>query len=373
MLISIYFFTNRPVRSIVLDPMTDLFTAIHVSSAVGARIEATAPWGLERRDTDSAVALAFAHFAYVARGSCYLSVAGGEAIPLVGGDCVLVAPNTDYALRDKPGSETVSFCQVARPGADSVMRVGGGGAQTTIVNGWFTLDPSSGRFADLLPPVILIRADQARSVALVATMQMLTAELMSPGPGSQVIVTRLADILFIQALRAHMASADCTEAPRWLRALADPHIGKSLDAMHGAIDRPWTLATLAASAGMSRSAFAARFKSLVGETPLDYLTRWRMETAGRLLADRTKGRKLSAVAQAIGYQAGGAFTRAFQRAFGVSPSSWRAQHVDRAGFVVRNEEPARGVNHDVNGTPPLAVGVGPSSHQVDWGGSGRGE
>jgi AraC-like DNA-binding protein len=344
-----------------MDPMTDVFTAIHVSSAVGGRIEATAPWGLERHKGDNATVYAYAHFAYVARGSCYLRVAGGEAIPLVGGDCVLVAPNTEYVLGDQPHSRAVSFCEVAPPGVDGVMRVGGGGAPTTIVNGWFALDPSSGRFTDLLPPVILIRADEPRSHALVTTLQMLSAELSSPAPGSPVIVTRLADILFIQALRAQAASGSCTEKPRWLQALADPQIGKSLEAMHRAIGQPWTLATLASAAGMSRSAFAARFKALLDETPLEYLTRWRMETAGRLLRDRDKGRKLYAVAKSVGYKGDAAFTRAFQRVFGVTPRSWREQ-VDRARFVVRNEEPTRSVDHNVNGPAPVTMRIGPAAH-----------
>ena len=345
-----------------MDPMTDVFTAIHVSSAVGARIEATAPWGLERHEGDSAAAYAYAHFAYVARGTCYLRVAGGEAIPLVGGDCVLVAPNTEYALGDQPHSRAVSFCELAAPGADGVMRVGGGGAPTTIVNGWFTLDPSSGRFADLLPPVILIRADEPRSHALVTTLQMLSAELTSPAPGSPVIVTRLADILFIQALRAHAASRNCAETPRWLRALADPQIGKSLDAMHRAIGQPWTLATLASAAGMSRSAFAARFKALLDETPLEYLTRWRMETAGRLLRDRDKRLGLYAIARSVGYKGDAAFTRAFHRVFGVTPRSWRDQRVNRTGLVVRDEETTRGIDRDINGLAPVAVGIGPAGH-----------
>jgi AraC-like DNA-binding protein len=341
-----------------MDPLAELFTAVHVSSVVQARIEATAPWGLERHEGESANAYAFANFAYVARGSCYLSVAGGELMPLVGGDCVLIAPNTDYALRDQPGSPVASFCSLGGAHMADVVRVGGGGAATTIVNGFFRLDPASGRFADLLPPVILIRGDQSPSLALVTTLQMLTAELTSPGMGTEVIVHRLADILFLQAVRAHAATG-CTETPRWLRALADPRIGRSLEALHAAIDRPWTLAMLASAAGMSRSAFAARFKALLGETPLEYLTRWRMETAGRLLRDDE--RKLSAVASAVGYQADAAFTRAFRRVQGVSPSEYRrllrAQDVDRAGLVVGNEESPSGINDHVDGSAPVAVGV----------------
>jgi AraC-like DNA-binding protein len=142
--------------------------------------------------------------------------------------------------------------------------------------------------------------------------------------------------------------------------LADPQIGKSLEAMHRAIGEPWTLATLASAAGMSRSAFAARFKALLDETPLEYLTRWRMETAGRLL--REKGSKLYAIAKSVGYKGDAAFTRAFQRVFGVTPRSWRDQRVDRARLIVRNEETTRSVDHNVNGTAPVTMGIGPAAH-----------
>lgn len=356
-----------------MDPLTEVFTAIHVSSAVQGRIEATAPWGLERHEGENATAHAYAHFAYVARGSCYLSVAGGEPLPLVGGDCVLLAPNTDYALRDQPGSPVASFCTLPWADLDGGVRIGGGGAATTIVNGWFTLDPTSGRFTDLLPPMILIRGDQAPSQALVTTLQMLTTELTSRGPGSEVIVQRLADILFIQALRAFASSGSCTERPRFLRALADPRIGKSLDAIHRDLAKPWTLATLAATAGMSRSAFAVRFKALLDETPIEYLTRWRIETAGRLLRDREKGAKLYAVAKSVGYRWDATFTRAFQRVFGVSPRSWRNQHVNSARQIVRYEETAPGVGHYVDGPSPVAVRIGPTGDEIDRGRFGRGE
>jgi AraC-like DNA-binding protein len=306
-----------------MDPLTDLFLAVHVSSVVQARIEATAPWGLAYAKPDREGAYACAHFAHVARGNCYLSLAGRDgAIPLTGGDCVLLAPNTTYALRDHPRSRAVSVYEIGRGDADGVIRLGGGGAASTIISGWFALDRASSRsFLDLLPPWILIRAEHERSVALKTTLESLSAELASPGPGSDVVLTRLADVLFIQALRAHVDSGGCTETPRWLRALADAQIGQSLRAVHAELAGPWTLATMARAAGMSRSAFAARFKTLVGETPLEYLTRWRMQTAGRLLRDRS--RKLSAVARSVGYQTESAFTRAFRRVHGVGPSLYR--------------------------------------------------
>jgi AraC-like DNA-binding protein len=281
-----------------MDPLTDLFTATHVASLEPARTEVTAPGALIREERPVHGPYAYAYFAHVAHGQCYLTLGGrGDAIPLAIGDCILLAPNTDFALRT-------------------------GRAPTTIISASFALDRWwEGSLSDVLPSVIHVRTDLERTPALTRVLAMLTSELASPGPGSSVVVARLADILFIESLRAHVAAGHCTERPRWLRALADPHIGRSLAAMHGAVDRPWTLASLAAAAGMSRSAFAARFKAIVGETPLQYLTRWRMQTAGRLV--RAGERKMSAIARAVGYRADAAFTRAFRRVHGSSPSAYR--------------------------------------------------
>src|SRR5262249_22180000 len=241
-----------------MDPLTDLFTAVRVSSAVQLRPEAIAPWSLTS-EPHSREPFAYAHFAHVAQGNSRLTTsASTDPIPLAGGDYILVSPSTSYMLRDDP--------QFTEP--------------TTLVYGWFVLDAASGRSVDdLLPPLILIRRDQDQGRALRETLATLGSEVASTGPGSAIVVNRLADVLFIQTLPAFVGTGQCTEAPPWLHALADQQIGTSLRAFHGAIDRPWTLATLAATAGMSRSAFAAKFKALLGETPLEYLTRWRMQTA----------------------------------------------------------------------------------------------
>jgi AraC-like DNA-binding protein len=321
-----------------MDPMTDLFLAAHVESTA-------ASWGLSRMPPPVSSQHVYAHFVYVVRGNCDVSLAERAApMPLTGGDCVLLAPSTAHTLRDS------------------------GGAPSTVISGWYAFDRTASRsLVDLLPPLIMLPADQARSQALKTTLDALVSEIMSPGPGSSVVVMRLADVLFIQALRAYVEGGGCTERPQWLRALADAQIGKSLRAMHDAVERPWTLATLASAAGMSRSAFAPRFKVLLGETPLEYLTRWRMQTAGRLLRD---GRlKMNAVAAAVGYQAEGAFMRAFRRVHGVSPSEYRrslcgAEHVNGAGGVVGNEEAATRVDRDVDRTAPVAAGIRPPRHQV---------
>jgi AraC-like DNA-binding protein len=129
------------------------------------------------------------------------------------------------------------------------------------------------------------------------------------------------------------------------------------------------LAMLASAASMSRSAFAARFKALLGETPMEYLTRWRMETAARLLRDQ----EFYAVARAVGYRGDPAFTRAFTRVIGISPRSLRRQYVNRARVIVRNEEPTQRIGHHVNGSAPVAVGVGPSDDEIRRRGVGGGD
>src|SRR6266478_4603456 len=239
----------RPRRRLELDPLTDLFNTVHVGSVVHAPPRGHRALGLSRGSEDANEAVAhssalrnlpsqFAHFGMISRGNCWLSV---EGMP------------------------------------DPLPLTGGGGIPTTVISGWFSFGQMSVKpLKRLLPELILVKADQAQTLALHATLQLLASEMAEPAPGSDVMVNRLADILFIQCVRAHIASSSENCNSGWLRAIFDPKIGAALKAMHERVENPWTVETLAASAGMSRSAFALRFKELLGETPLEYLTKWRM-------------------------------------------------------------------------------------------------
>jgi AraC-like DNA-binding protein len=317
-----------------LDPITDIFNTMHVASVVHARLEATAPWGLVReaelaKEPSPGSAASenspsqLAHFGMVSRGNCWLSVEGiPNQLPLSGGDCFLLAPGSAYALRDSPRTPARSFCEVAPKSRSNLIHYGGGGVPTTIISGWFRFDQMSVKpLKRLLPELILVKADQAQTLALHATLGLLASEMAEPAPGSEVMVNRLADILFIQCVRAHIASKSETCKSGWLRAIFDPKIGAALNAMHEKVESPWTVGTLAAAAGMSRSAFAFRFKELLGETPLEYLTNWRMYKATRLLQD--DHRKLFDVAKAVGYDSDAAFSKTFKRTLGVAPREYR--------------------------------------------------
>src|SRR5258705_4862475 len=180
-----------------MDPITDVFNTMHVASVVHARLEATAPWGLIREAesgnegalhsaTSENPPCQFAHFGMVSRGNCWLSVGGmPDPLPLTGGDCFLLAPGSAYTLRDSPRTPARSFCEVAPKNQSNVIHYGGGGAPTTIVSGWVRVGGMSVKpLKRLLPDLILIKADQAQTLALHSTLQLLASEMSEPAPGA---------------------------------------------------------------------------------------------------------------------------------------------------------------------------------------------
>src|SRR5260370_29382766 len=261
---------------------------MHVTAFGLQRLEATAPWGLiQEKQTEEKVTPSdkkmsptdLAHFAMLSRGNCWLSVEGiPKPIPLTGGDCFLLARGTSIVLRDSPRTRPRwSFREIGATANNNVAHCGGGGAPTTIVCGSLSFDRASLKpITQLLPSFILLKADQARTLALHNTVQALASEMAEQAPGSEVVATRLAQVLFIQLLRAHIASGP-ERNNGWLRAVFDPQMGTALSAIHDSVKTPWTVESLAAAAGMSRSAVAARFKVLLGPTPMEYGTEWRSE------------------------------------------------------------------------------------------------
>ena len=319
-----------------LDSITDIFRTMHVTAFGLHRLEATAPWGIKQENqTEEKVTPSdkkmsptdLAHFAMLSRGNCWLSVEGiAEPIPLTGGDCFLLAKGTSIVLRDSPRTRPRwSFREIGAKANGNVALCGGGGAPTTIVCGSLSFDRASLRpITQLLPNFILMKADQARTLALHTTVQALASEMEEQAPGSEVVASRLAEVLFIQVLRAHIASEPERNTPEqntgWLRAVFDPQMGTALSAIHDRVNTPWTVESLAEAAGMSRSAFAARFKELLGQTPLEYVTEWRMQKAMRLLQRRDK--KLIDVARSVGYESDAAFSKAFKRVVRANPGEY---------------------------------------------------
>jgi hypothetical protein len=226
-----------------LDPITDIFRTMHVTAFGLHRLEATAPWGVKQeeqtedkvRPSDKKMPPAdLAHFAMLSRGNCWLSVEGiPKPIPLTGGDCFLLARGTSIVLRDSPRTRPRwTFSEIGAKANSNVAHYGGGGAPTTIVCGSFSFDRASLKpITQLLPTFILIKAEQARTLALHDTIRAMAAEMAEQVPGSEVVATRLAEVLFIQIIRAHIASGP-ERNKGWLRAVFDPQMGTALSAIH---------------------------------------------------------------------------------------------------------------------------------------------
>ena len=307
-----------------MDVLTDVLEVARLKSGIYGRLELTAPWGLS---FDRAAP----HFYVVTRGTCWLEAGGeGDPIQLGGGDFVLMTKGNPHAIKDAPATPTVPVEQVfgscdrarenAEPGA--IARYGGGGATTTLVGGYFSSETGEQNllFASL-PPVLHVKGDAGTTVRwLEANLQFVASEIASGEPGFETIVSRLADILVVQAVRAHLAQSG-EESKGWLRALVDPQIGRALSLIHEKPEDGWTFESLASSVGMSRSPFAARFAQLVEEPPLRYLTRWRMQKASRLLETSQAG--VAEIARRVGYDAEAAFSKAFKRWTGAAPGAYR--------------------------------------------------
>lgn len=302
-----------------MDPITDIITAVRVESVCYGRLNATAPWGLRINPAGYAV------FSYVAQGAGWMNVDGiRDPFHFAPGDFFLLAPGRQFTLQDNISSELRELDDELREKFRHSLPWGGGGSLTSLICGKFLFgETHSGILADLLPPVIHVSANDANTATFAKTLELLADETRDGSAASQLVMHRLADVLFLQAIRAHIA-APHEGTTGWVRALGDPQIGASLRSMHNSIERDWTVAALASDVGMSRSAYAQRFKILLGEGPLEYLTRWRMYRAAEMLSrsDQT----LIDVARAVGYDSDSAFQRVFKRVHSAPPGAFRRRH-----------------------------------------------
>jgi AraC-like DNA-binding protein len=256
-------------------------------------------------------------------GQCWLSVEGvADPVRLTAGDCFLLPRGLPFSLATDISLKPVDFSIIR------MARMAGGAAYTNengqnyIAGSHFLL---AGNHAEILlkslPPIVHIHKESDKA-AMRWSMERMKEELHDPQPGGSLIAQQLAYMMLIQALRLHLAEG-ARGAVGWLFALADKQMSAAITRMHDDPGQPWTLQKLAERAGMSRSVFALRFKEIVGTTPMEYLTRWRMMLAGDRLIN--SGDSISIIALSLGYESVSAFGKAFKRIMGCSPkkySSW---------------------------------------------------
>jgi AraC-like DNA-binding protein len=317
--------TVRPPASDTVDVMGEILEAVHLRTAIFGKLELGAPWRLRIPERE------YLSFYVVARGSAWLDLRGvrpreargASEIPLSTGDAVILPHGSAHELRDVDRSDVpgLGFDYDACPRQPHAARVGGDGPVTSIIIGHFTLGraPRNALLASLPAAIHLPAGTMSASPQLAGLVPLILSESASPGAGGSIVLARLADLLFVHALRHWISTAG--QSACGLRAVADPAIGAALRLMHARPGEPWTVEQLASSVAMSRSAFAARFTELVGEPPLQYLARWRMTIAAQRL--REDDAVIANVAQAVGYANPVAFSKAFARMQGVGPGTFR--------------------------------------------------
>ncbi|MFP2906511.1 AraC family transcriptional regulator [Pyxidicoccus sp. 3LFB2] len=303
------------------DVLADVLDSMRLSTVMYGRFELCAPWGIRFCERPCA------HMVLLARGSARLEVEGLQgAVTLSAGDLALLPHGGAHTLSDAEGSpfHILGQGECKRSQGVGPIRLGGDGERTSLVAGSFRLGAAPRTLLfERLPRLVHVAADDpAIAPSLASTAQLLITESASSSPGATVVMSRLADILLVQALRAHIATGRCGE--HGLGALADPQIGKALSLIHERPAAPWTVESLASAVALSRSGFAARFTALVGKPPLEYLARWRMTKAAQLL--RESELPLSELATAVGYQSEASFNRAFKRWEGSAPGTYRREH-----------------------------------------------
>jgi AraC-like DNA-binding protein len=271
-------------------------------------------------------------FHVILQGPCWLSLPNTEPLALAAGDIVFRPHGQSHTLADSPSTlPTAPTCrpdQTAVPHRYAVDTVGGPSATATPATvalcGAYELDPALVHpLLHDLPELIHIPAHLGRHPHLRATVDLLAAELTQPRLGTDALIPALLDTLLLYILRSWLDQQPTHHTTGWAAALNDPATATALQAIHRDPARPWTVATMAAEARLSRAPFARRFTTLLGLPPLTYLTRWRMTIAARLL--RQTDEPLSSIATTVGYTSEFAFANAFKRHHGTAPGQYRRQ------------------------------------------------
>jgi AraC-like DNA-binding protein len=302
-----------------MDPFTDVLRDLRLASSFYAQSELHAPWGLSFSMQDGP------SFHIIITGRCWLRL-DAEHIPLGTGDLVLLPQGAEHQLAHPPEGAAIPL--VALPskrigGNAARLHLGGDGEEALLICGGIRFAGTIAHpLVGALPQLLLLRSEEreGRPGWLEGTLTLLGAEALSLRPGSAALMTRLADILVLQTIRAWL-ERDEARRPGWLGALNDPEIGQALALIHARAEEPWTVSSLAAAVHLSRSVFAERFSKLVGMSPMRYVTRWRMNLASSWMHEERM--RPSEVAHRLGYSSEAAFSRAFKRHLHTPPGTLR--------------------------------------------------
>lgn len=292
-----------------MDPLSDVLALLEPRSYRVGGFEAGGDWSIRFGDHDVGIKC----YAVTA-GRCWITVEGADAPLLIEeGDCFLLPHGWPFQVASDPNLPAEDW-QPHFLGAPegAVVKLNGGGG-VTVLGSHFSFDgPHAEMLLGLLPPIVHLKSETDR-LTLRWAFDRMREELAIAQPGNVLIARYLAHMIFVQALRLHLGEGNSVG---WVSALSDRQVGAAITAIHREPAQRWTVESLAVDVGMSRSSFAARFRQLVGEGPIEYLTRWRMLLAGRSLS---RGDAVGSVARSLGYKSESAFSTAYMRVVGSTP------------------------------------------------------
>jgi len=332
-----------------MDALSDVLKSVRLAGACYINAEFTAPWCIRgelglpsvRAKLANADHVAFFHF--VTEGTCKVRLAeGGGVLEAKTGDLILFPQEGRHLMgTDLHLAPTEAAAFAATPNAPDAdvfrLRYGGGGAVTRFVCGYLACERSTFRpLFEALPPLLCIPVGAGPAATLL--QELLRAgvrESATLAPGAYSVLAKVAELLFVEAMRRYMEGLP-PDGKGWLAGVRDAQVGRALAALHAEPGRAWTVDELAREAALSRSALGERFSALVGESPMHYLTRWRLALAAQALRDGQQ--PIARIAERAGYESEAAFSRAFKREFSVPPAGWR-----RAGAKWSLISPARSI------------------------------
>jgi AraC-like DNA-binding protein len=319
------------------DALSQVLRAVKLTGAVFFNIDASSPWVAESPPGSAIVAdimpgcQHLIPYHAVTRGGCWGGLIGQPPIRVDAGDIVVFPHGDSHVMSSKPGMRAEPrydlFRHAAAQALPFAVKTGGDGPDAAqLVCGYLGCDvrPFNPLLATL-PPILHARQRPGGEDWLSQFMRAAMAESQQRRAGGEAMLARLSELMFVEVVRRHLEALPAQQAG-WLAGLRDPFVGQALALLHGRPAEPWTLDTLGKEAGLSRSALAQRFNELVGQSPIQYLTHWRMQLAAGRLAE---GASVGEAAFEVGYGSEAAFSRAFKKVVGAPPASWRKQRASR--------------------------------------------
>lgn len=314
-----------------MDALSEVLKVVKLDGAVFYNAEFSSPWRfgspasrmLAPYLAPGADHVIIYHLLIEGRGFARLK--DGDRVPLEAGDIVIFPHGDAHVVENGPGAKAVDnwkeLEQVFSEGL-RLVRMGGGGEVTKFVCGYMACEP---RLAEVLlaglPPVFKVNIrNDAAGRWLENSIRFSVAEVDASRAGSEAVLAKLSEALFVETLRRYIALLP-EQQTGWLAGARDPEVGKALAMMHRQPARPWTLVDLAREAGISRSVLAERFRHYLGEPPISYLTRWRLQLGAQMLSSTSDS--VAQIASEVGYESEPAFNRAFKREFGLPPARFR--------------------------------------------------